>query len=259
MNSNRDVLLTLDDAVAEVLSHLTGLDLTYDPQLERYRTITRKLNRALRDIALERDWSCYCRTTILGGGGQGLCKAGDISYPLPYGLRPRITGDDAVRFKDPYGSIMRWAYILPRDALHKYRNMEGLWVAVEGSTIHFNRPLTEMEAGLQMELATVREPKMFRIPEAGELVPSRIRNQPVDFDYPDLAVARAAYLYAQSDPVLQPRVPTLEQDYKNLMYQLSERDSNHTDTPYQNEFDLGLSNGLVNVAVRDARPHSNFD
>lgn len=253
---NRDVMLTLDEAVAEVLGQLTGLDLTYDPELERYRAVTRKLNRALRDIALEKDWSYYCQISNLGAGG---CSAGSASYTLPYGLRPRITGDDAVRLKDGYGSILRWAYVLPRDALHKYRNLEGLWVAAEGSRILFSRPLTEMEAQLEIELATVREPRMFRLPAAGTEVPASIRNQPVDFDYPDLVVARASYLYAQSDPVLQPRVPTLEQDYKNLMYQLLERDSSHTDTPYQNEFDLGLSNGLVDVVVRDVRPHSNFD
>lgn len=253
---NKEVMLTLDEAVAEVLGQLTGLDLTYEPELERYRAVTRKLNRALRDIALEKDWSYYCQTSNLGVGS---CSAGDTSYTLPYGLRPRITGDDAVRLKDEEGSILRWAYVLPRDALHKYRNLEGLWAAVEGSRILFSRPLTEMESRLEIELQTMREPRMFRLPAAGTEVPARIRNQPVDFDYPDLVVSRAAYLYAQADPVLQPRVPTLEQDYKNLMYQLMERDSSHTDTPYQNEFDLGLSNGLVEVTVRDSRPHSNFD
>ncbi len=253
---NREVMLTLDEAVAEVLSHLTGLDLTYDPQLERYRTITRKLNRALRDNALEQDWAYYCGVTNLGGG---VSSCGDTALHLPQGLRPRINGDDAVRFRDEDGSVKRWAYVLPRDALHKYRNLEGLWVAVNGSVLMFSRPLTEMEAGLGIELATVREPRMFRLPPVGETVPARIRNQPVDFDYPDLIVARASLLYAQSDPVMQPRVPTLENEYKSLMYQLMERDSSHTDTPYQNEFDLGLSNGLVEVTARDARPHSNFD
>ena len=45
--SNADVALTLDDAVSEVLSLLTGLDVNYDPEFDRYRTIARTLNRAL--------------------------------------------------------------------------------------------------------------------------------------------------------------------------------------------------------------------
>jgi len=80
----------------------------------------------------------------------------------------------------------------------------------------------------------------------------------VDFAYPDLIIAKAAYFYAQSDPVMQPRVPTLENDYKTLMYQLIERDTNHTDTPYVNEFILPLENGLINQDVSHHHPHANF-
>jgi len=38
---SNEVRLTLDEAVAEVLGLLTGLDLTYEPELDRYRAITR--------------------------------------------------------------------------------------------------------------------------------------------------------------------------------------------------------------------------
>ena len=79
------------------------------------------------------------------------------------------------------------------------------------------------------------------------------------FDRPDLIVARGAYFYAQTDPVMQPRVPTLENDYKTLMYQLIERDERHTDTPYMNEFILPLENGLVPDDTNTHRhPHANF-
>ena len=42
------------------------------------------------------------------------------------------------------------------------------------------------------------------------------------------------------------RSQTLEEGYKNLMYQIIERDTNHTDTPYQNTFSLPIESGLVN-------------
>ena len=53
MNANVD--LTLDEAVGEVLGLLTGMELAYDPQFDRYRTVTRFLNRALRQNALEHE------------------------------------------------------------------------------------------------------------------------------------------------------------------------------------------------------------
>lgn len=52
---NAEVQMTLDEAVAEVLGQLTGLDLEYDPRLDRYRAITRQLNRATRANALEHE------------------------------------------------------------------------------------------------------------------------------------------------------------------------------------------------------------
>ena len=35
--ANRDVQMTLKDAVAEVLNFLTGLDLEYDPDQDRFQ------------------------------------------------------------------------------------------------------------------------------------------------------------------------------------------------------------------------------
>ena len=101
-------------------------------------------------------------------------------------------------------------------------------------------------------LPVMREPTMFRLPaqpedpEADlEVVPDEIREQPVDFAYPDLIVLRAAYLYAQTDPIMQPRVQTLEAQYKDLMYQIIERDTRNTDTPYMNEWRLPIQSSLA--------------
>jgi hypothetical protein len=70
-------------------------------------------------------------------------------------------------------------------------------------------------------------------------------------------IARAAWNYAQTDPVMQPRAQTLEANYKDLMYQLIERDTSHTDTPYENSFILPLENGLVPIAWESHRhPHA---
>ena len=88
---------------------------------------------------------------------------------------------------------------------------------------------------------------------------SAIRKQLIDFPYPDVIVARAAYFYAQTDPVMQPRVQTLEGGYKDLMYQIIERDTSISDTPYQNSFTLPLENGLVPVGERHRHPHSDFN
>ncbi len=52
---NPELKLTLDEGIQEVLGLLTGLDMTYDPQYDRYRVIGRMLNRALRANALEHE------------------------------------------------------------------------------------------------------------------------------------------------------------------------------------------------------------
>ena len=86
---------------------------------------------------------------------------------------------------------------------------------------------------------------MFRLPEQGKKVPTFVRKQSLDFPYPDLIIARAAWYYAQTDPVMQPRAQTLEEASKDLMYQVIERDVSNTDTPFQNTFTLPIQSELV--------------
>ena len=248
---NVEVQTTLDDAVAEVLGQLTGLDLTYVPELDRYRAITRQLNRALRGNALEQEWSFYASTLNIGQAVEG-----ERALLLPSNQRPRIINDDAVRLHDEHGHAVMWAYFLPRDALHKYWDREGLWCSVTRRALEFSRPFFEGENGLEVHVPVMREPRMFRLPETGKTVSNTVRKQLIDFPYPDVIIARAAYYYASSDPVMQPRAQTLEEVYKDLMYQLIERDTSNTDTPYQNSFILPLENGLVPSGGRHWHPHA---
>lgn len=251
--TNPEVAMTLDDAVAEMLGLLTGLDLTYDPEQDRYRTITRQLNRALRATAMENEWSYYASAQIIGAAAEG-----ETTVRLTSAQRPRIVNDDAVRLLDEEGRVRQWAYFLPRDALHKYSQKRGLWCAITGQNLEFNRPFQPSESGLEIQVPIMREPVMFRLPEIGEEVPDHIRKQEVDFAWPDLVISRAAYFYSQTDPVLQPRAQTLENDYKTLMYQLIERDVRNTDTPYVNEYILPLENGLIHQDTSHRHPHSNY-
>jgi hypothetical protein len=252
--TNPDVRLTLDDAVAEVLGQLTGLDLTYEPELDRYRSITRQLNRALRSNALENEWSYYASTV-----SAGCARSGATQVWLSPTVRPRIINDDAVRLVDGDGLVVRWAYFLPRDALHKYQDGQhgDLRVSVTKQTLDFSRPFRETEDGLDIQVPVMREPKMFRLPGTGTAVPAAIRKQLIDFDYPDVIIARAAYYYAQTDPVMQPRVQTLEAVYKDLMYNLIERDTRNTDSPYINETIVPVQNGLVPDMFQHWHPHAN--
>jgi hypothetical protein len=250
---NSEVRLTLDEAVAEVLGLLTGLDLTYEPELDRYRAITRALNRALRGNALEQEWSYYASTDVVG-----TAQDYSNSITLPPHLRPRIINDDAVRLVNSDGLTLEWAYFLPRDALHKYSGHDVLRCAITKQELVFSRPFMTWEAGLDIVVPVMREPIMFRLPETGTDVPQEIRDQPIDFSYPDVVIARAAYYYSQTDPVMQPRAQTLESGYKDLMYQLIERDTSITDTPYLNEFILPLENGLVQQDTRHNHPHANY-
>jgi hypothetical protein len=243
---NPETLLTLDDCVGEVLGLLTGLDLTYDPRMDRYRAVVRQLNRALRSNALEKEWSYYSDVEEVG-----TASAGETMVQVRSSLRPRIVNDDAVRLVAADGCPVRWAYFLPRDALHKYRNRGGLWCSVTRNTIEFSRPFTSGEDGLSIQVPVMREPRMFRLPAQPEDenasavdVPEAIRNQPLDFPYPDLVTLRAAFYYAQTDPVMQPRVQTIEAQYKDLMYQIIERDDRNTDSPLQNEFFVPVQNSL---------------
>jgi len=236
--SNPEIELTLDEAVAEVLGLLTGLDLEYAPEQDRYGVITRQINRALRSNALEHEWSYYSSVTSIG-----VATLGEREVWLPSTLRPRIINDDAVRLCDSDGVPRAWAYFLPRDALHKYPQRGGLWCSVTRNTVVFNRAFNSLEDGLDIELPVMREPEMFRLPQQPEdpnepliAVPQETRDQLVDFAYPDVIILRAAFYYAQTDPVMQPRVQTLEAQYKDLMYQIIERDDRNTDSPYENSF-----------------------
>jgi hypothetical protein len=251
---NIEIQMTLDEAVQEILGMLTGLDLEYEPEQDRYRTLTRQLNRALRSNALERDWGFYSADRNVGKTKEGV-----RAILLPSNTRPRINGDDAVRLTQD-GQVLQWAYFLPRDALSKYETMNGLWCAITRQTLVFSRDFLLSEEGLDIILPTMREPRMFRLPETGEEVSDSVRNQLVDFDYPDVIVARAAWGYAQTDPIMQPRVQTLEANYKDLMYQLIERDTNITDTPYLNDFRLPIHGSLEDVPMSGAHrhPHSDF-
>lgn len=256
---NPQVTFTLDDAVQEVLGLLTGLDLNYVPEHDRYRAITRALNRALRANATEKEWSYYNDTWSLGAA-----VAGQVSATIPNTLRPRVTSDDAVRLVDAEGANRVWAYFLPLDSLHKYGDRAGgLWVAVRRDQLMFSRPLYEGEAGLDIQVPVMREPAMFVLPPMPEdeltpvtPVPAEVRDQPLDFPWPDAVVARAAFFYAQTDPIMQPRVQTLEMQYKDIMYQLIERDKRHTDSPYLNDFTVPVQNGLGGAGYHGGHPHS---
>lgn len=256
---NPELALNLDDCVDEVLGLLTGLDLNYIPELDRYRSVTRQLNRALRANALEQEWGYYSSTETVGDA-----VAGEMDVQLRSTLRPRIIKDDAVRLVNDQGQPVVWAYFLPRDAIHKYQAYRGLWCAVTNSTITFSRPFNSGEDGLEIQVPVMREPRMFRLPDMPEdpndplpTIPTSVREQLLDFPYPDLVTARAAFFYAQTDPVMQPRVQTLEAQYKDLMYQVMERDSRNTDSPYSNDFIVPVTNSIHNpTGQHPAHPHS---
>ena len=239
--SNPDVAMTLRECVDEVLGLLTGLDLTYDPEMDRFRSITRQLNRALRSNALEKEWSYYASTENLG-----LAVAGEQHLLIRPSVRPRIINDDAVRLVDATTQHpVKWAYFLPRDAIHKQPDRTGLWASVLRNTLTFSRPFHTAEAGLEIHLPVMREPEMFRLPEVeGEAVPDSTLNQELDFWYPDVVILRAAMYYAMTDPVMQPRVQTLEAMYKDLFYQLNERDDRNTDSPTLNEWNVPINSSI---------------
>ncbi|QCG78330.1 hypothetical protein SEA_ALOEVERA_45 [Microbacterium phage AloeVera] len=256
--SNYDVALTLDEAVAEVMGLLVDNDLELIPELDRYQSVTRALNRAMRDIALENEWSYYSSVENVG-----VAHHGDRTVVLRNAVRPRIINDDAVRLVHPVtGAVCVWAYWLPRDALHKYTGYD-LKAAHTRSSIEFSRPFLEGEDGLEIHVPVMREPRMFRLPPRPEdpeaelpIVPEDVRNQEVDFDYPDLVVRRAAWAYAQTNPLWQTRVQTLEASYNDLKYALVERDQRNTDTPYQNEWTMGIEGAATGTRGRAHRPSS---
>jgi hypothetical protein len=251
---NPDVSMTLEQAVLEVLNVLTGQTLNYDPDMDRFRAITGHLNRALRSNALENNWGYYTTNIQLDLTGM----SGDVNFTITTDYRFRVISDDAVRILDADDVPVAWAYFLPRDALHKYRNRSGLWCSFTRNVLTLNRPLSGDYDGLTMEIPVMREPIPFRLP-SDPTVPSDplILAQEVDFDFPDVIIARAAWLYAQTDPMMQPRVQTLEDQYKSLMYQLIERDISNTDTPYQNEILVPVQNDIYGESPWRPWPVSN--
>lgn len=288
MTGHVGVRMTLDEAVGEVLNSLTGLDLHYIPELDRYRAITRMLNRALRRNSAEHEWSYYSGLLDLGRVPQG-----QTFLQLPSQYRARAEGDDSVRLVDEHNRPMRWAYVLPRNSLHKYNARQGLWCSVTNGKIEFSRHLNDYEASLAVQIPVMREPRNLVVPATLEsiedldaplppfppgssvrqvrnfwfpdqieewiftpglppyegtapedalaalgMTPQSIREQTVDFQYPDLIVMLAAYLVAQTDPVQQPRVQTLEAMYTDFKFALITRDDAATDAPYVNEFQV---------------------
>lgn len=259
---NPEVSLTLEECVEEVLALLTGLDLAYEPNQDRFRAVTRAINRATRANATEVEWSYYSSTEQVGYAYEG-----EQAVPIRAELRPRIIGDDAVRLVDRKGRVRQWAYFLPRDSLHKYIGRPGgLWVSHTRQMLEFSRPFLPPENGLMIEVPVMREPRMFRLPELPSddqepilPVPEDILKQPLDFDYPDLVLARAAYMYAQTDPVMQPRAQTLEDQYKTLMYSLQERDARKTDAPFMNDFILPITNSIDGPDFSQLHRHPHSD
>jgi hypothetical protein len=256
--SNPNVQMTLDEAVAEVLANLTGKDLQYVPEHERYQVITRMLNRALRAVARESEWGYYYSTENVGTAIEG-----QRMVRLRSAIRPRMIGDDAVRLVHPTsGMPVTWAHFIGRDALHKYagRDLRVCWLRTD---LEFSRDFNHAEDGLEIHVPVMREPTMIRLPKQSENpsdpvveVPDEIRNQLIDFDQPDLVIAKAMYFYAQSSPLMQPRVQTLEENYKTEMYALTERDSRVTDTPFQNDWDLGISGDITDAPYRGYGPRA---
>lgn len=248
---NPDVEMTLEEAVSEVLVSLEGLDLEYQPELNRFRVVTRMLNRALRANSLEQEWSYYSDVATVG-----TTALGQQEYRIRATRRPRKVGDDAVRLVDADGKIVAWAYFLPRASLSKYQHQSGLWVADTRRSLIFNRPIQHGEEGLSIQMPVMREPRMFRLPDQGDEVPEEALQQTVDFEYPDLIVARAAQFYAETDPIYQPRVQTLEKAANDRMYQLIERDDAHTDAPFVNDFVLPISGSIHGEPAHRTHPHS---
>lgn len=259
MSQNAELSMTLEDAVAEVLTLLIGSDVRFMPEMDRFQTITRFLNMGMRSAALDHEWKYFYSHATVGHAHEGT-----QALLLRSSLRPRMMDDDAVVLVKPGTSdIVKWAYFQNATALHKYRHMDGLWCSVHNRVLQFSRPFTKSEEGLEIQMPSMREPVMFRLPEqptdpAEEVVtvPRDVLEQQIDFDYPDYIIRKAAWLYAQTDPVLQPRVQTLEAQWKDLMYALTERDTRSTDTPYQNPWNIGIDGGIYSSGPSSTHPHA---
>lgn len=256
--SNPDVAMTIDEGVAEVFSRLTGLELQYDPAYDRWRAVARAINRGLRAVAREREWVRYFDEQVVGTAAEGV-----QTVRLRASSRPRITGDDAVRLLDENDLVREWAFFLPRSAIEKYRGRRGLWVAHLRDALRFSRPFTAAEDGLKISMPTMREPRMIELPPQPKLpsdvqpaIPQQVLDTEIDFDYPDLVVAKACYFYAQSDPVMQPRVQQLDAEFKDLYYALNEQEDRSTDSPFLNEFTVPIQSDIYGSGSWDTlHPH----
>ena len=81
--ANTDVQITLEQAVAEVLTLLTGVDLTFNPAEDTFHVVARCLNRAMRAVALEHEWSYFSATENVGTvqvGVQDVEGLGDFCH-----------------------------------------------------------------------------------------------------------------------------------------------------------------------------------
>lgn len=244
------VALSLQEAVAEVHNILTGLDLEYDDRYEIFHATVRQINRSLRQVALLEDWGWYSELVL-----SGVTHEGQTVIELDALYRPRINQGDCVQLVDPNtGLTWHWAYYLPRDSLSRHTHRSELRVAFVRNTLMFSRPIQRFESGYEILVPAMREPQQTTIPESGKQLSDAELNRPIDFEFPDLVVAHAAWQISLSNPVYQPRAQTLEAAYDDVRYALSERDSNHSDSPLRNDFTPSYGDPYLRVPHR--HPHS---
>lgn len=243
------VTMSLRDAVNEVHNVLTGLDLSYDERYDIFHATVRQINRSLRKVALEDEWAWYTEDVDAGTSTEG-----QTTVELDSAYRPRVQQDDAVRLVNADGLPVKWAYYLPRDSLNKTTYRPELRVAFTRNQITFNRPLLKAEAGLQIVVPAMREPRQTRIPDSGIRLTDADLNRALDCEYPDLIVSHAAWQISMSNPVYQPRAQTLEGEFSDLKYALTERNTNHSDSPMRNSFVPSYGDPYLNPT--HAHPHS---
>lgn len=244
------VSISLREAVAEVHNILTGLDLSYDDRYDIFHACVRQLNRSLRTVALEEDWGWYADDLLLG-----VVSEGDQTFSVPPNVRLRVRQDDAIRLVDPATKkTVRWAYFLPRDSLSKYWAAPELRAAFVRNNVVLSRPLLAREEGLEVWATVMREPRQTTIPDSGTKIPDADLSRPLDFENPDMVIAHAAWQMSLSNPLYQPRAQTLEDVYNNFKYALTERDSDHSDSPMQNSFTPSYGDPFI--AMHHPHPHS---
>lgn len=255
--ANPELQITLDQAVYQIQQRLFGLEQHWKPESPKYYLTVDFLNQALRMVATELEWNYFASTEEVG-----TCQQGVNRVPLRAAIRPRINIDDSVRLEDNDGVIHTWAHFLPREAIHKSPDRNQLWVAHEKASLQFSRGFRLGEAGLKIMVPVMREPKLFRLPDRPEdpmateplPVPIETRRELVDFEWPDLVILKAMYLYAQTDPILQPRVQTLEANYQDLFYALRDREQRNTDAPFMNPFFVPIENDIFGHTPVSHRP-----